>query len=59
MTDRLHLGRTVHDVRESIRAENSKAVFATPSGAAWFDNYQWGNSSKPFRRHRLESIQCR
>jgi len=30
MTDRLHLGRMVHDVRESNRAENSRAVFATP-----------------------------
>jgi len=59
MTDRLQLGRPVHEMRELNRAENSRAVFATPRCAAWFDNYQWGNSSKPFRRHRIESIQCR
>lgn len=30
--------------------ENSRAVFATPQGAAWCDNYQWGKP--PFRRNR-------
>jgi len=58
MTDRLTLELPIQQRREKNRAKNSRAVFAAPLGAAWSDNYQWGNRMT-FSPAPLFELQCR